>query len=155
MNQQIAPQRPVRLWEHVDRVPRAALQSRATLRQRNQPKLALGAVQETVEMRRWNVPIGAELEHRRRLLGYVEGQTARLVPHGDQLDKRASREFTVARRTHALADDPSSLGTSDAPAEVPRPFRRQTGKAHDMPPDDLGRSVDFDAAQYDAFTRMD
>src|SRR5688572_4439027 len=128
VDQEVRPERPVRLRKHIELIPRSAFQTCAVVGQCDKQKFAPIAAQVAVQVRWVNVVVWTQLEHGSRLLNDIECQPARWFPCRNRLDKRACSEFAVANRPHPLADDASALGAGDSPAEVPLAWRRQIRK---------------------------
>src|SRR6187455_3427016 len=143
MNDQIRPERPIPLRIHLIAIPCAAFEKRSARRERSEPKLAVLAHEETVQVRGVHVAIWAELEHWWRLLRDVKSQSPRLVPDGNWLHKRAGGELTAANRADAAAIDPGALRASDAEAKIPITLDRQVWKRHDIVPHGLWSRIDF------------
>src|ERR1700745_779523 len=92
MNQKIAPHLPLSFGRHFDFVPRAALEARAVVWQRDQPKFASPRPQIAMQMRWRKILVGAQLAHRVGRTRHVECEPSCGLPRRDRLDKTARRK---------------------------------------------------------------
>lgn len=154
VDEQVRPTRPIPLREHVELVPGAAFQTRARTGQGDEQEFSTIAPEKTVQVRRVNVAIGAQFEHRRWLVSHVKGQPARPLPCRDRLDKRARCEFAVTRGSHAPADDSGPLRIGKSQAKIPGGRLRDVRETDDVFPDHVGRRIDLDGRQDFALPRI-